>query len=118
MTTDFRARDGAPLSEEEWRALDVAVQDAARVRLAGRRFLTLAGPLGAGTEFIAVDRPGGTPGATISLLGDADDVPPISPGQRRVLPLPILYRDFRLSWRDNEPLVRNEFSNPEVVTFH
>jgi len=25
---------------------------------------------------------------------------------------------FRLSWRDNEPVIRNQFANPGVVTFH
>jgi len=25
---------------------------------------------------------------------------------------------FHLSWRDNEPVVRSEFANPEVVRFH
>lgn len=25
---------------------------------------------------------------------------------------------FHLSWRDNEPVIRNKFSNPSVVTFH
>jgi hypothetical protein len=25
---------------------------------------------------------------------------------------------FHLSWRDNEPVIRSEFSNPDVVKFH
>jgi hypothetical protein len=26
--------------------------------------------------------------------------------------------NFHLSWRDDEPVIRSQFSNPAVVTFH
>jgi uncharacterized linocin/CFP29 family protein len=102
--TDFRSRDAAPLSPEEWRAIDLAAQDSARGQLVGRRFLALFGPVGPGMEYIEQDRLGPPRGAIVSMEGEeeADEAPPLAPVRRRALPLPLLYRDARVYWRDLE----------------
>jgi uncharacterized linocin/CFP29 family protein len=47
--SDYLMRDVAPLSEEEWAAVDGVVVKTAKTLLVGRRFIELTGPLGAGT---------------------------------------------------------------------
>lgn len=103
MPTDFRSRDAAPLSPEEWRAIDSAVLDTARGLLVGRRVLSLYGPVGPGVEHVESDRLAAPRGAIVSMEGDEDDeAPPLGPLRRRALPLPLLYRDARVFWRDLE----------------
>jgi uncharacterized linocin/CFP29 family protein len=47
-------RDAAPLSAEEWAAVDDVVVKTAKTLLVGRRFIELTGPLGAGTLAVPV----------------------------------------------------------------
>jgi uncharacterized linocin/CFP29 family protein len=78
--SDFLMRDAAPLSAEQWEALDKVVVKAARQYLVGRRFIELVGPMGAGTETV-----------------------PVGTGEsRRFLELEVIQHDFTLSWRDIE----------------
>ena len=78
--SDFLMRGDAPLSDKEWEKLDHVVVGAARQFLTGRRFIELAGPLGAGTEVVPV----GT-GAN-----------------RKYLEMQVIQEDFVLVWRDIE----------------
>lgn len=98
---DFLMRDQAPLTAQQWDALDQTVTEVARRILVGRRFITVAGPLGAGVQAIAADTlTGVTPGVT-SLIGDEEgDLVRVE--SRRIIALPIIYKDFRLHWRDVE----------------
>ena len=52
---DYLARESAPISSELWEKIDAVVIDAARKHMVCRRFLSLHGPLGAGTSVVAVD---------------------------------------------------------------
>jgi uncharacterized linocin/CFP29 family protein len=97
----YLLRSQAPLSAEEWQALDQAVVQVARRTLVARRFLTLFGPLGAGIQHVVVDRFVATEAARIALVGSEEENV-LAPESRRILPLPLLYRDFRLGWRDLE----------------
>jgi len=97
----YLLRSQAPLSAEEWQAIDEAVVQVARRTLVGRRFLTLFGPLGAGIQHTVADRYVGTEAARLSLLGSEEENV-LKPESRRVMPLPLLYRDFRIGWRDLE----------------
>jgi uncharacterized linocin/CFP29 family protein len=54
MMSDYLMRDDAPLSDEEWAALDGVVTKTAKTLLVGRRFIELTGPLGAGTLAVPV----------------------------------------------------------------
>ncbi len=104
MPMDFRARDRAPLTPpmtpEEWLSIDQAAQDCARARLVGRRVLSLFGPLGAGIEHVEAGRLGPIRGAVVSLSGDEAGPEPIATDRRAPLPLPLIHRDARLSFRD------------------
>lgn len=97
----YLLRSQAPLLPEEWQAIDQAVVQVARRTLVARRFLTLFGPLGAGIQHLAVDRYVGTEGARITVL-PSEEESILAPESRRIVPLPLLYRDFRLDWRDLE----------------
>jgi len=97
---DYLMRDSAPLTAGQWAALDSAVVDTARAQLVGRRFLPLVGPFGAGLQALPDDRLTGAGAGTIDLLGQNEDAVRIE--RRRYLPLPLIYKDFWLFWRDIE----------------
>ncbi|MHB0876208.1 MAG: family 1 encapsulin nanocompartment shell protein [Anaerolineae bacterium] len=96
---DFLMRDDAPLTEQEWQALDDAVVRTARAGLVGRRFIRIYGPLGAGVQAVFVDRLSSVVPGVLDTYGEADAAQ-IAPSGRQVIPLPLLYKDFRLFWRD------------------
>ncbi len=106
---EYLMREDAPLSPEEWAYLDEAVVQAAKKILVGRRFLPLFGPLGMGTQTVPVNTVDWS-AACIHYEG-ADvcgheecaphcDCSPVSLAERRYLSMPILHKDFCLSWRD------------------
>ena len=98
---DFLQRDQAPLSGDQWTALDQAVVQTARAILVGRRFISLVGPFGPGVEALPSDSLAGTAAGQIDLLGNAAGEA-IGIQQRRYLPLPLIYKDFWVHWRDLE----------------
>ena len=97
--TDYLLRDQAPLTHEQWERIDAAVEDVGRRALVGRRILPLSGPLGPGIqvvpEYVFRDADRGS----VDLLGESDPGI-IRASEHRFLPLPLLYKDFRLHWRD------------------
>lgn len=97
---DFFLRDQAPLNTEQWSLLETAVVETARSSLIGRRFIPLIGPFGPGLQAIPDDTIAGAGAGHIDLLGQADDAVKIE--RRRFLPLPLIYKDFWLHWRDLE----------------
>ena len=87
---EYLMREDAPLSAEDWGRLDHLVVDVAKRILVGRRLIHLFGPLGAGAQFVTVDR-----------LDDKATGPyAVDLGKRRVVPLATIERDFVLLWRD------------------
>lgn len=96
---DFLMRDDAPLNEQEWQALNDVVIGVARAGLVGRRFIRIYGPLGPGVQAVLVDRLANVVPGTIDVYGEADSAQ-VAPGGRQVVPLPLLYKDFRIFWRD------------------
>ncbi len=104
---DTLMRHEAPLTAEEWARLDELVVQVARKMLVGRRFLPLCGPLGAGVQTVALDTYAWSKGC-IHYEGAgpctheacAADCEPVSLTGRRHLALPLLHKDFSLSWRD------------------
>lgn len=104
---DYLMRNEAPLTAEEWDRLDELVVQAARKMLVGRRFLPLCGPLGAGMQTVALDTYAWSKGCIHYEGTDpcaheacAAGCEPISLAGRRHLALPLLHKDFSLSWRD------------------
>jgi len=98
---EYLQRDQAPFGPAEWAAIDQAVVRTAQSVLVGRRFINLVGPFGPGIEALPNDVLTGGGGGRIDLLGNADD-DQLTIGSRRFLPLPLLYKDFWIHWRDLE----------------
>src|SRR5919198_3588825 len=98
---DFLQRDQAPLRGDQWTALDQAVVQTARAILVGRRFISLVGPFGPGVEALPSDSLAGTTAGQIDLLGYAEGEA-VGIEQRRYLPLPLIYKDFWMHWRELE----------------
>lgn len=96
---DFLMRSQAPLRLDQWQALDETVIRVARQSLVGRRFIPIYGPLGAGVQAVPDDRFRGSEDGAVDLLGDADSAG-IQLSVRRYLPIPLIYKDFILPWRD------------------
>lgn len=97
----FLQRDQAPLDAREWAALDDVVVRTARSMLGGRRFISLVGPFGPGVEALPDDTITGGGEGQVDLLGNADGEA-VGIQRRRFLPLPLIYKDFWLHWRDLE----------------
>jgi uncharacterized linocin/CFP29 family protein len=98
---EYLQREQGSFAPAEWAAIDQAVVRTAQSVLVGRRFLSLMGPFGAGIEALPNDVLGGDGGGKIDLLGNADD-DGLRTQERRFLPLPLLYKDFWIHWRDLE----------------
>ena len=94
---DLLAREDAPLTEQEWGRIDEAVSKAAHANLVGRRFLSLHGPLGLGSQVTWVDALEGVSPGAVGAPGEDD---PVAPGRRRLLTLDLVSKDFTLMWRD------------------
>lgn len=101
----FLQRDQAPLSGEQWSALDDTVIRTAQAMLVGRRFIALAGPFGAGLEAVPSDTIAGGGRGQVDLLGNVEGAG-VEIEQRRYLPLPLIYQDYWLHWRDLEANLR------------
>lgn len=95
---DYLARETAPFSPEVWAQIDNAVIETAKKHLVCRRFLSLFGPLGAGTSTVAIN----TAKKDESLENGFGTVT-----GRKIVELPQLYEDFTLFWRDLEESEKN-----------
>jgi len=98
---DYLQRDQAPLGVDQWAAFDQTATRTAQSMLVARRFINLVGPFGPGIEALPNDTISGATAGHIDLLGtQAGDA--IGIDRRRFLPLPLLYKDFWIHWRDLE----------------
>lgn len=98
---DFTMRAAAPLSAEQWGSIEQIVLDVARRVLVGRRFIPIFGPLGPGVQTVADDEFTGTGQGVVSGFGDEPGAI-VQSQARRYVALPIIYKDFRVYWRDVE----------------
>lgn len=98
---DFLDRKSAPLTAEEWARLDEAVVGTARTMLIGRRVVDILGPLGSGVYSIPYSIFGGKSATGIDMVGENEDFV-VEPARRATINLPILYKDFKIMWRDVE----------------
>lgn len=89
----YLSRESSSISEELWRRIDSTVVDTARSILTGRKFLTIYGPLGIGTDSIVLDSD-----TVDEEYGDSL----ITTKGRRFIEIPLLYNDFTLLSRDIE----------------
>jgi uncharacterized linocin/CFP29 family protein len=98
---DYLQREQAPLGPGEWGAVDQTVVKTAQSVLVGRRFINLVGPFGPGIEVLPNDVLSGGSAGEIDLLGN-EEGEPLRQSSRRFLPLPLIYKDFWVHWRDLE----------------
>lgn len=98
---EYLQRDQAPLTADQWVILDQAIVRAAQSTLIGRRIMPLVGPFGPGVEVLPSDTVTGQTGGQVDLLGEAEG-DAIGIQFRRFLPVPLLYTDFWVHWRDLE----------------
>lgn len=94
-------RNEAPLTEDEWKLIDETVVRVAGKQLVGRRFIDVFGPLGAGVQTVQQDTFAGVDVGDISLLGE-EETHAVHAETRSFLPLPLIYKDFWIYWRDLE----------------
>lgn len=98
---DYLQRDQAPVSGAQWSLLEQAAIRAAGSSLIGRRFLSLVGPFGPAVESVPNDILRERGGGEVDLLGAAESAA-IAIARRTFLPVPLLYKDFWVHWRDVE----------------
>ncbi len=97
----YLMREGAPLTATQWDLIDKAVVAEAKKILVGRRFLSLAGPLGAQTQNVPLDVMENIVPASADFWGRAE-MEAIDVAKRRFLEIATVYADFKISWRDIE----------------
>lgn len=88
--SDYLAREDAPLSNEDWERLDKLVVGSASKRLVGRRFINITGPLGVGATVVHKPIMRGISNGEISIERYDN------------LNISMIYKDFKLHWRDIE----------------
>lgn len=98
---DYLDRKAAPLTDAEWSRLDETVVTAASRMLVGRRVIEVLGPLGSGVYSMPYSVFSSKKGAGIDMVGE-DDAFVVEADRRATVNLPILYKDFKIMWRDVE----------------
>jgi uncharacterized linocin/CFP29 family protein len=90
-----------PLTQDELDRLQNVVVQVARRRLVGRRFIDVYGPLGPGVQTVKYETyTNATPGA-LDFLGESPSGA-IAVEASKYAPIPIIYKDFQVHWRDLE----------------
>jgi uncharacterized linocin/CFP29 family protein len=98
---EYLDRQAAPISADIWEKVDEVTVGVARKILTGRRFIDIMGPVGAGVQTVNLDIYVGSDYAQTGILAEESSHPVHSEG-RRLITLPIIYKDFHLYWRDLE----------------
>jgi uncharacterized linocin/CFP29 family protein len=101
MLAENLLRDDAPLTPEEWSAIDDIVVKVARARLVGRRIVSVFGPLGAGLQSVHQDIFAGVDNGEVTMLGE-EEIHPVHAESRSFKPIPLIFKDFMIHWRDIE----------------
>ncbi len=98
---DILDRKASPLTAEEWTRLDQAVVEAARSTLIGRKMIEILGPLGTGVYAMPYTIFSGQQPAGVDMMGGKGDLV-LEADRRETVNFPILYKDFKICWRDVE----------------
>lgn len=88
---EYLARGDAPFSDSLWTNIDDTVITSVKRVLTGRRFVPIAGPVGAGQQLAKIDAP-----YKEEEFKDGF----VQTSGRKVVEIPQLYADFWLYWRD------------------
>ncbi|ACN98568.1 linocin_M18 bacteriocin protein [Sulfurihydrogenibium azorense Az-Fu1] len=98
---EFLKREEAPLTAADWERLDKIVIETVKKNLVGRRFIELSGPYDAGVQFVPQDTIESGNNGACGLFGESD-CGVVKVKERKFLPIPIIYKDFKIHWRDIE----------------
>ncbi|MDF2541345.1 MAG: bacteriocin [Herbinix sp.] len=90
----YLSRESAPLSDELWKQIDSTVVNTARNTLVCRKFLSIYGPLGIGTESIQID--------DVEALDEMYEDGFMLTKGRKYVEIPTIYDDFILYSKDLE----------------
>ncbi|MCL4423945.1 MAG: bacteriocin family protein [Firmicutes bacterium] len=99
--SEYLGRGQSPLTTEQWALIDGTVTEVARNTLVGRRFIHLFGPFGPGLQVIPNDTYEGAGIGSSDFKGQEESAT-IATAARTFIPLPIIYKDFMIHWRDLE----------------
>jgi len=100
MVEDLLMAD-CPLNQDELDRIQNVVVQVAKRRLVGRRFIDIYGPLGPGVQTVKYETyTNATPGA-VDFLGDSPSGA-IAVEASKYAPIPMIYKDFQVHWRDLE----------------
>ncbi|MFZ5969327.1 MAG: family 1 encapsulin nanocompartment shell protein [Bacillota bacterium] len=97
---EYLLRNDSLFTNDMWNSIDELVVRVAKEQLIGRRFIPIFGPLGPGVDSINIDRLDVNMDTKVDFFGEEDT--PIKVSGRKYVTLPMLYKDFSLSWRDIE----------------
>ncbi|MCF6157949.1 MAG: bacteriocin [wastewater metagenome] len=86
------------LDHEDWEKIQRAVHETVEHHLIGRKFIQVYGPLGAGAQSVPLDTYDLPSWANIDMLGEANSA--VHPLKRDIIPIPLIYKDFWLFYRD------------------
>lgn len=98
---DFLLRGDAPFEDELWEKIDEIVVKKAKEQLVGRKFIPIYGPLGAGVQSISINLYNINNDTVISSNGE-EDTELVKVQNRRYVEIPMIFKDFFISWRDVE----------------
>jgi uncharacterized linocin/CFP29 family protein len=98
---EFLHREEAPLNSLQWKELDKVVVNSAKSHLIGRRFIEITISADPAIQSIAYDTISGTTTGACGLFeGNECDIVKVK--DRKFLPIPQIYKDFKIHWRDIE----------------
>ncbi len=98
---EFLHREEAPLTEDQWKSIDDIVVKTARKTLVGRKFIEITPVSDPSIQFTPYDTIDAGNSGACGLFGEKEcDIVKVK--DRRFLPLPIIYQDFKIHWRDIE----------------
>ncbi len=98
---EFLHREEAPLTEDQWSQIDEIVVKTARRTLVGRKFIEITAVSDPSIQFSPYDTIDAGNSGACGLFGEKD-CGIVKVKDRKYLPLPIIYQDFKIHWRDIE----------------
>ena len=98
---EFLHREEAPLTQEQWDLIDNTVINTVKANLVGRRFIEITPASYPAIQSVAYDVISSADSGACGLFGDKEcDIVKVE--SRKFLPVPQIYKDFKIHWRDIE----------------
>lgn len=98
---EFLHREEAPLSPSQWNELDNVVINTAKNHLVGRRFIEITISADPAIQSIPYDIISETENGACGLF-ESNECDIVKVKERKFLPIPQIYKDFKIHWRDIE----------------